>query len=150
MGQVNDHELIRQTIALYCQLLDDQRYQELGELFSDDAVLPWEGNTFHGRAEIVQKLPATQRPKGTTRHLPFAPVINVDGEVASAWTDVMVTVHPPEGPALIGWVGRYHQRFVRVDSRWRITLHHALTHGEPLPEGVEEVPGAVTAGGDGS
>ncbi|MGE0308721.1 MAG: nuclear transport factor 2 family protein [Acidimicrobiia bacterium] len=139
MGWADDCEAIRQTISLYCQLLDDQRYEELGQLFAPDAVLFWEGTTTTGREQIVTDLPGTQLPLGSSRHLPYGPVMRVDGDSAAVWTDVMVTVHPPDAPAFPGWVGRYHQRFSRIDGRWLIAAHIALGIGDTAPDGVEIV-----------
>jgi hypothetical protein len=135
-----DCDEIRQTISLYCQLLDDQRYEELGSLFATDGVLWWRGITLTGRADIVENLRTTQLPLGQSRHLPYGPVLRADGpDQATGWSDIMVTVHPADGPAAIGWVGRYHQRYTREDGRWRIAAHIAVGIGEPRPDGVEPV-----------
>jgi ketosteroid isomerase-like protein len=132
-------EAIRQTIALYCQLLDDQRFDELADLFCDDGTLPWQGRTLRGREEIARGLPATQEVLGRTRHLPLSSVIDVRGDGASAWTDTVVTLNEPGGSASIGWIGRYHDRFRLVGGRWRFQSHVAVAVGESLPEGVTPV-----------
>ena len=148
-----DCESIRQTIALYCQLLDDNRFEELSRLFSVDAELPWEGRILRGRADIAANMQSTQQPKGTTRHLPFAPVIDIraadgpGGRDARVWCDVIVTVHPPEGPAFIGWTGRYHDRYVVEDGEWGIHRHIAVENREPLPEGAAPPISAVSRPG---
>lgn len=139
MGWADDCEAIRQTISLYCQLLDDQRYDEMGRLFALDAVMFWQGTTTTGRDQIVAGMPATQLPLGTSRHLPYGPVIRIEADTASVWTDVMVTVHPADAPAFPGWVGRYHQHFTRADGRWFIAAHIALGIGDAIPDGVEIV-----------
>lgn len=139
MAFADDCESIRQTISLYCQLLDDQRYDEMGRLFAPDALMYWQGSTTTGRDGIVSAMPATQLPRGSSRHLPFGPIIRLDGDRATVWTDVMVTVHPPDAPAFPGWVGRYHQRFVRDDGRWLIAAHVALGITDEVPDGVEIV-----------
>ncbi len=145
MGWAEDCEAIRQTIACYCKLLDDQRFEALADLFAEDAVLPWEGRTLVGREAIRRDLPSTQRPKGTTRHLPISPVIDVRGEGASrtalAWTDTLVTVHPPEEPAVIAWTGRYYDAFAVENERWLMTRHVAISIDEERPADAEPVPG---------
>jgi ketosteroid isomerase-like protein len=128
-------EAIRQTIALYCQLLDDQRFDELAGLFCDDATLPWQGTTLHGRDEIARGLPATQEPLGRTRHLPFGSVIDVRDDGAYAWTDTVVTLNQ-SGGSTIAWIGRYHDRFTLIEGRWYFKSHVAVAVGEPLPENV--------------
>jgi ketosteroid isomerase-like protein len=132
-------EAIRQTIALYCQLLDDQRYDDLAQLFTDDATLPWQGRTLRGRVEIARGLPSTQEPLGRTRHLPYGSVIDVDGDEASAWTDAIVTLRQADGTMTIAWTGRYHDRLRYVDGRWRFQDHVAVAVGEPVPEQARPV-----------
>jgi hypothetical protein len=134
-----DCEEIRQTISLYCQLLDDQRYDELLTLFTEDAMFYWNGNWARGRDAMRAELPTTQLPRGQSRHLPYGPVIRLDGDSATVWTDIVVTVHLPDERAFIGWAGRYHQRFVRRSDRWLIREHVSPGIGDPLPDGVEPV-----------
>ncbi|HVV31159.1 MAG TPA: nuclear transport factor 2 family protein [Mycobacteriales bacterium] len=139
-------ESIRQTIALYCQLLDDQRFDEVARLFTDDAVLPWEGRTLRGRTEIARELPTTQLPRGRTKHLAFGPVIDVHGTRATSWTDVVVTVNEPNGSAAIAWIGRYYDTLELVDGSWQMREHVAVAVGEPLPDGVRPVSVQVLGG----
>lgn len=129
-------EAVRQTITLYCQLLDDQRFEELAELFTEDAELPWQGRTLAGRAEIAREMHSTQEPAGRTRHLPFGSVIDVKGDRALAWTEVAVTLNGPGPAASIVWLGRYHDELRLVGGSWCFHRHVALAVGEPLSEGV--------------
>ena len=138
MSWAGASEAIRQTIALYCQLLDDQRFDELAQLFSDDAELPWQGATLHGRDEIARGLPATQEPLDHTRHLPFGSVVDIGNDEAHAWTDTIVTLNQSGGSA-IAWIGRYHDRFTLIDGRWYFKSHVAVAVGEALPENVVPV-----------
>nr|WP_268988333.1 nuclear transport factor 2 family protein [Mycobacterium avium] len=39
---------------------NERRWPELAALFCPDGVLPWGGNTFRGRKEIIEGLPGTQ------------------------------------------------------------------------------------------
>jgi hypothetical protein len=139
MSWVAACEAVRQTISLYCQLLDDQRFAELGQLFCEDGELPWEGRTLRGRDEILRGLPSTQQPLGLTRHLPFGSVIDVQGQKAWAWTDTVVTLNQVDGPVTIAWIGRYHDRLALVDDRWCFKSHVAVAVGEPIPDGVVPV-----------
>jgi ketosteroid isomerase-like protein len=146
MGWADDCESIRQTIALYCQLLDDQRFDELAQLFTLDAELPWQGRTLHGRGEIAREMHTTQEPLGRTRHLPFGSVIDVTGDTARSWTETAVTLNEPDGSARIAWLGRYHDEFRFEDDAWRFARHVALSVGEQMPDGVTPVCLATRAG----
>ena len=43
-------------------------------------------------------------------------------------------------PASIATLGRYHDRLLRVDGRWRFRERVLVFAGEPLPAGVAPVP----------
>jgi hypothetical protein len=138
---MNDYEAIRRTIAVYAQLLDDRRFEEIGELFCEDGVLPWAGQTFRGRAEIVQGLPLTQpATPHSIKHFVFSPVIDLQGAEASAWSDVIVSLVSVEGPAQMSFVGRYHDQLRREDGMWRFVRHITVQTGAPLPDGETPTP----------
>jgi hypothetical protein len=140
-AKAESYESIRRLVALYTQLLDDQRFEDLSQLFTHDGVLPWDGQTFTGPEEIVRGLPSTQPPKpGLIRHFVFSPVIDVDGDEARAWSDIIVSLVPAEGPAEMSFVGRYHDRFRYEDGRWRVAGHITVRTGDPVPDGVDPVP----------
>jgi hypothetical protein len=46
----------------------------------------------------------------------------------------------PDRQTSIATMGRYHDRLLRVDGRWRFGERVLLFAGEPLPEGVAPVP----------
>lgn len=141
MTTVSDEEAIRRIIALYAQLLDDQRFDDIGGLFTTDATLPWGGETLQGRDGIVRGLPATQPPApGRIKHLVFAPVIDIDGDTARAWSDVIVSLVPEDGPAEMSFVGRYHDRFRREEGVWRMTSHVTVKTGDEIPPGEDPPP----------
>jgi hypothetical protein len=139
VGWAGSCEAVRQTISLYCQLLDDQRFGELAQLFTDDAELPWQGRTLVGREEIAREMHTTQEPLGLTRHLPFGSVIDLDGDTALVWTDVAVTLNGPGPAASIAWLGRYHDELSLTEGSWCFRRHVALAVGEALPEGVTPI-----------
>jgi len=134
-------EVIRQSVALYCQLLDDQRFAELAELFCRDAELPWQGRTLQGREEIAREMHTTQEPLNRTRHLPFGTVIEIEDGAVFAWTDTAVTLNAENGSAKIAWLGRYHDEFHFEEGKWRFFRHTAVTVGEERPSGVRAVHG---------
>lgn len=63
------------------------------------------------------------RPR--TRHLVLNPIIDVDGEVATARSTFVVVQHVPDGPVTVPLqpivVGRYADAFARDDSDWYFT-----------------------------
>ena len=138
---MTDHEFIRRTIALYAQLPDDQRWQDLGQLSHVDVVLPWAGTVLRGRQAIVAGLPAHEPPEpGRIKYFAYAPVIDIEGSEASAWSEVIVSRVPASGAAEMSWVGRYHDRLRREQGHWRFWSHVAVRTGDPIPAGELPTP----------
>jgi SnoaL-like protein len=139
---MDDFERIRRLLALYAQLLDSGRLADWGELFTADATLTVYGRTYRGRAEIVREIGGMQPgPDRPVKHLLLPPVIDLaQGDSALAWTDMSVFATGPDRAMSIATMGRYHDRLLRVDGRWRFRERVLVFAGEPLPAGVEPVP----------
>ena len=114
-----DEEAIRRTLALYCQLCDDGRFEEWGELYTDDATFTVMGRTHRGRAAVRAFIEKGQPPERRGKHVCANPLIDVDGDEATATTDYVFVASSPEGGFTILSAGRYHDRLVRVGDGWR-------------------------------
>ncbi|HEV7854918.1 MAG TPA: nuclear transport factor 2 family protein [Mycobacterium sp.] len=140
---MDDYEEIRRVVALHAQLLDERRWTELAALFCTDGVLPWGGKTYRGRKEIIEGLPGTQPEiPHRIKHFVYAPVIEIDGDEARAWSDVIVSLVPEAGPAEMSFVGRYHDHLCRQNGRWLLFKHITVKTGDPLPDD-ERLPNAT-------
>jgi len=139
---MDDLERIRRLVALYAQLLDSGRLAEWGELFTTDATFSVYGRTYRGRAEIVREIGGMQPgPGASVKHLLLAPVIDLAADgTALAWTDMTVFAAGADRAAQIATLGRYHDRLVRIDGRWRFRERVLVFSGDPVPEGVAPVP----------
>jgi hypothetical protein len=139
---MDDFEQIRRLVALYAQLLDSGRLADWGELFSAEGTLSVYGRTYRGRDEIVREIGGMQPgPDRPVKHLLLQPVIDlVERDRALAWTDMTVFATGPDRQMSIATMGRYHDRLLRVDGRWRFGERVLVFAGEPLPEGVAPVP----------
>src|SRR5579859_5135108 len=78
---MDDDAAILRLITVYSQLLDDGRWDEWGELFTEDAVFAVWGNVHRGRAEIVEAISGMQ-PERPGKHVAFATVVDVAGDEA--------------------------------------------------------------------
>jgi uncharacterized protein (TIGR02246 family) len=138
---MNDYEAIRRLIALYGQLLDTGRFEEWGALFTEDATFTVYGRTYTGRKEIVDEIGGMQTdPPG--KHVVLQPVIDLDDENhARAWTDLTAFRCTKEGVFSIAIAGRYHDRLVKGDDRWRIQERTLVMGGEAVPGGTDPSPG---------
>ena len=134
-------EGIRRLIALYAQLLDSHRYDEWGRLFSEDAAFSVGQATYRGRAEIQREICGMMQPEIPTKHMLVQPVIDFEGPArALAWTDMAGLVTDEAGIARAN-IGRYHDRLVFEDERWRFAARALVIAGEERPAGVVESPG---------
>jgi 3-phenylpropionate/cinnamic acid dioxygenase small subunit len=112
---VTDEEAIRDTIARYNLYGDRGRFDELLELFADDATLVTDNATYVGRPAIRQLFvgAVTDDPQ-RVRHFTSTVVIDVTAEDrASARSYFQVLV----GAGLDHW-GSYRDVLVRRNDEW--------------------------------
>jgi hypothetical protein len=139
-----DVALITRTHALYCQLLDDLRFEDWGELFTEDAEWKTPFSAFRGRPAIVEGLRAMEpEVRGWIKHLSYAPVIEFEGPAtARAWSDLVVFGRDRTGGVWgVAAVGRYYDRLEKEAGVWRFrsraadidTAYNPLANLEPVP-----------------
>src|ERR1700735_5410294 len=83
---MDDDQAILRLMTVYSQLLDDERWDEWAQLFTDDAVFTVWGQVHRGRHEIRKAISGMQ-PALPGKHIAFATVVDVNGDDALAWTD---------------------------------------------------------------
>jgi len=130
---------IRRTVAQYCQLCDDGRFDEWVDLFTTEARFHVMGRTHVGRDAVRAFIEAGQGPDQRGRHLASDPVIDLasDGRSARAWTDYVFLDKQPK----VTSVGRYHDELVAgPDGRWRFALREIVFQGKG-PELTQPPPG---------
>ena len=141
MDALHECERIRRLIALYAQLIDSRRFADWGELFTEDALFSVWGRSYRGRAEIVREIGGMQ-PERPGKHMPLQPVIDLapGGGRALAWTDLAVLFTGEDGRIGVATLGRYHDRLVEQDGRWRFASRVLVLGDEPVPEGAAALP----------
>ncbi|MGH9188295.1 MAG: nuclear transport factor 2 family protein [Acidimicrobiales bacterium] len=108
-----DEEGIRQTLARYCQLCDDGRFEEFAALWTDEAVFSVPGrDAVVGRGAIRAFMEKAQPPERRGKHMCSNSIIDVQGDEARVVSDY-VFVAGPGGAYTITSAGRYHDRIVR-------------------------------------
>jgi hypothetical protein len=96
-------------------LVDDGRFDELVELYAEDAIHESQGAVHRGRAAIRDFVAAL--PLDGVRHFTSNTLIDADGRTARAKTD-WLALRPAEGTFTIFAAGRYHDRLVNRRGRW--------------------------------
>jgi 3-phenylpropionate/cinnamic acid dioxygenase small subunit len=126
---------IRRTLARYCQLLDDGRFDEWVEVFSDDVAFSVMGQVAHGRDAVRRLIEPVQQADARGRHILSEPLITVDGDTASAATDYCFVSRE----LAVSSAGRYHDVLVRDGDEWRISAREIVFVGDQ-PRGIPGSP----------
>jgi uncharacterized protein (TIGR02246 family) len=135
-GRLADIEAIQRLKARYLRCMDDQRWEELGDVFTEDAVVV-DAEHPQGRAGIVSHVRGLLAG-GRTVHSAELEAIEIAGErMATAVWAMTDVVELAEGSARLGWVGsgHYHEEYRKEGDTWRIArLRLVRQHRDPLPE----------------
>jgi 3-phenylpropionate/cinnamic acid dioxygenase small subunit len=137
------HDAIRRTLAAYCQLLDDGRFDDWVELFSEDIALTVMGQTAHGRDAVRAFIEPVQGPDVRGRHMMSEPLITVapSGDRATVTTDYCFLTRD----MTVMSAGRYHDVLVRdagEGDRWRISRREIVFLGDaPTAHETAAAPG---------
>ena len=116
--QINDHDGIRHALGLYCQLNDDGRFDEWGELFTEDATFRYGDQVeVHGRDDIKAFVSGAQPPEVRGKHVIMNEIIDVTGDEADVRAD-FIFFGPGEGAFVAIAANRYHDRLVRSGDQW--------------------------------
>lgn len=120
--ELTDHEHIVRLLATYCQTVDDGRFDEWEQIWTDDATFTVMGQTHTGRKALRTFIEAAQPPERRGKHVTINHLIDVhgDGRRATASSDFVFVSPTGEGTFAITQVGRYLDRLLRTDDGWRI------------------------------
>lgn len=138
---------IREVIERSMRYVDDQASGRLAALFDVDGVMQLAGMVFSGRDAIAAMFGPTDPPHwaepGQALRQPGAahrasnPVIDVDGDRATAETDLLVLTRGEDGRSRITLVARYRDRLVRKDGQWLISNRTGVSIARPGEEGTD-------------
>ena len=106
---------VRRLLALYCQLLDDSRYEEWSQLFTPDGLWVLGDREYHGRPAIKAYMDQLRRdrPDWRTRHLCTNLVLELDDGAGRVTSDLAMLVRNRDDPWRVASLGRYYDRVVR-------------------------------------
>jgi hypothetical protein len=106
-------------MAQYCHLVDDGAFDELPQLWADDAQLVLRGETATGPAAIVAVISGLQTPERRGIHVGANAIIDVEGDTARALSDFVFMRREGTPDPIVKFVGRYADQFVRTREGWR-------------------------------
>ena len=139
---------IREVIERSVRAVDDQDAVAFADLFEDDGVLQLAGTVFAGQDALRAMFGGgAHRPwtepgrlllQPGSMHLTGNPVIDVDGDVATAETDMVTLVRTDDGRSKITLLARYRDRLHRGDDgRWRLRSRTGVSLGAPGEVGTD-------------
>lgn len=141
--ELRDIEEIKRLKARYCHLVDAGCWDELAELFTEDAVCDYGFfGRYEGRDQIVERFFRTivSSASSFNAHMVHNPIIDVHGDTASGtWYLTAQTTIQPANQAV--WVmGIYHDEFRRIAGRWKLAaLKFEFKYYTPYEDGWAKV-----------
>jgi len=122
---LDEIEAIKQVKYAYFRLLDLKRFDELGELLTEDCTADYEDGTRHydGRAAIVRFLTEALTDPGiiTMHHGHHPEISSTDPDAATGVWYLVDRVVVPGADLEIGGTAFYRDEYVRRDGRWLIS-----------------------------
>jgi ketosteroid isomerase-like protein len=116
---VDDERAIQRLMTRYCHLVDDGAFEEIGQLWTDDAELILRGETVTGPAAIAAVISGLQTPERRGIHVGVNVIIDVEGDGARALSDFVFMRREGTPDPIVKFVGRYADQFVRTSDGWR-------------------------------
>jgi hypothetical protein len=137
---------IRELIERSVRHIDDGAGDRLAQLFVEDGVLQLAGTVFEGRSALRNMFggmdprawtePGELLKQPGSTHLTSNPIIDVDGDTATAESDMVTVVRDESGRARITLVARYRARLRRSSNGWLIASRTGVSIARPGEAGT--------------
>jgi len=124
VNELRDIEVIKRLKARYCHLVDASRWDDLAEVFTEDAVCDYGFfGRYEGRDQIINRFfrEIVSSASSFNAHMVHNPVVDIQGDTASgAWYLTAHTTIQPANQAV--WVmGIYRDQFRRIAGEWKLS-----------------------------
>lgn len=120
-----DHLAIQDLINRYSLGVSQRDWDMLADVFAEDGIWDVDGgpsgaHKHFGRKDVVEALKVRISPAKFVVQMPHSPLIEVNGNSATARTTVQECVKISEGPKGLMMIGTYHDEIIRdKDGEWR-------------------------------
>lgn len=114
---------IRQLYARFTDAASRQDADAYAALFTVDGQWKLAGMHMRGREEIRATFAKLLGYTARVQIIPGLPILEVDGDTASARIQCTELTKMPDGSAAMA-LGTYYDRFVREDGRWLFCWRH--------------------------
>jgi 3-phenylpropionate/cinnamic acid dioxygenase small subunit len=119
---IEDRIAIEQLVTEYAYLLDHQRWQDVADLCTDDAVLFIRGREIVGQQGLAEwATRRAERPNRRTQHqMTMLRLEQVsDGEVHGTAALVLHVAKTGGGGTYVDLIGEYRDEYVRAGGEWK-------------------------------
>jgi 3-phenylpropionate/cinnamic acid dioxygenase small subunit len=130
-AEVADRLAIQDLIGRYADLIDSQQFDQLDELFTDDAEIDFStfGGPVGGLGEVKEFLGRSLPFFTRTQHMMGLPHITIDGDSAHArtsCTNPMISTKP-DGEVSVWLIGLwYDDDLARTPDGWRFAARRQI------------------------
>jgi len=135
MSVIEDKEAIRELFSEYCFHMDDRRFRELADLFTEDGEWITSYSRARGREELatlLAKINPTKESGIVRKHFVVNSLISITGNTATSRASYLVFAGKGHGPEPVV-AGTYVDELVKTDGGWRFKsrqLVHDIAAGE--------------------
>jgi hypothetical protein len=136
---------IRELIERAMRYIDNGDGERLVSLFDEDGMMQLSASVFD--REGIRAMGRGSQPPWTapgellkqpgSAHLSSNPVIDVDGDAATAETDMVTLRRGEDGRAQIALIARYRDHLRRGDDGWRIRTRTGVSIARPGESGTD-------------
>lgn len=137
--QLADREAIKELAASYCYAVDEQNWEQLRNLFTDDATLDYgedDLGRFEGHEEIPEFTAILDKLLEVTSHMVSNPMLHIDGDRATGRWYVDAREALTSGKTALTQ-GEYRDVYRRVDGEWKIAERNLRIEFQVLLEDEE-------------
>lgn len=125
-----ERDIVR-ALAAFARAMDERDWAALDEVLTEDATGDFgAGGLIRGRAAMVALMRSFLDACGPTQHLVGNVVVDVEGDAARSRCYVC-DMHVGAGDRAhltLRSLGEYHDRWRRIDGRWRMVHRTKLNH----------------------
>ena len=126
-GPVTDESDIRRLLAMYCQLIDDGRFDEWIELFTADIEFVVMGMHKIGHAELRGFIEPSQQADARGKHMISEPWIEIESNSRATATTDFAWVSKQ---GAVGQAGRYYDTIVKQTRHWQFQRREIVFTGD--------------------
>lgn len=123
LQEISDRMEIADVLAQYCRALDERRFRDLEDLFTEDAVCDYGSlGRPEGPPAISRLIEAALQGLDATQHFIGGTLIEVDGDTATARTYLISQHirHAAPGDPFYMIAGEYVDTLTRTSQGWRL------------------------------